>query len=44
MREVREAVEYYAVSRLQSSYKLRNIKFYVSGSNVAGEGEVKIIE
>lgn len=44
MREVREACQYYACLRLQTSHRFRNVTVFVSGSDVSGEGEVKILE
>jgi len=44
MLAVRRACEYFAASRVASSYRFKDAVFYISGSDVAGEGEVKIIE
>jgi len=44
MLAVRRACEYFAASRVASSYRFKDCAFYISGSDVAGEGEVKIIE
>ncbi|EKX50671.1 hypothetical protein GUITHDRAFT_66805 [Guillardia theta CCMP2712] len=44
MQTMREACEYYAALRLVASAKFKNVAFYISGADVAGEGEIKIIE
>ena len=44
MYTLRRACEYFAASRVAGSYRFRDVAFYISGSDVAGEGEVKIIE
>lgn len=41
--EVLEALAYFICQRL-SSRKYEHVKFYVSGANVAGEGELKIMK
>lgn len=41
--EVVEALAYYICQRL-ASRKYEHVKFYVSGANVAGEGELKIMK
>jgi hypothetical protein len=40
--EVSDAVAYFVCQRL-ASFKYEKVKFYVSGTNVAGEGELKIM-
>ena len=44
MLAVRRACEYFAADRVASSYRFKDAAFFISGSDVAGEGEVKIIE
>jgi hypothetical protein len=44
MLAVRRACEYFAASRVAGSYRFKDIAFYISGADVAGEGEVKIID
>jgi len=44
MHEVKQACMYYVCVRLAMSYKFRNVAFYLSGADVPGEGEVKILE
>lgn len=41
---LRDAVEYWAYSRLQNDYKYRNVDIRISGADVAGEGELKLID
>ena len=44
MLAVRRACEYFAASRVATSYRFKDVAFYLSGADVAGEGEVKIIQ
>ncbi|KAJ1630169.1 hypothetical protein T492DRAFT_97322 [Pavlovales sp. CCMP2436] len=41
MRDMHAAVTYYACRRLQNDEAYRNVRWWISGSQVAGEGEVK---
>lgn len=41
---LRDAVEYWAYSRLQNDRKYRNVDIRVSGADVPGEGELKLID
>jgi hypothetical protein len=41
MLAVRRACEYFAASRVAGSYRFKDIAFYISGADVAGEGEVR---
>lgn len=41
---VRDAVTYWAYSRLQNDRKYRNVDIRISGSDVPGEGELKLID
>lgn len=41
---VRDATEYWAYTRLQNDRKYRDLDIRISGSDVAGEGELKVID
>ncbi|CAN8069483.1 unnamed protein product [Agarophyton chilense] len=41
---VRDSVEYWAYSRLQNDRKYRNVEIRISGSDVPGEGELKLVD
>ena len=41
---IRDAVEYWVYSRLQNDSKYRHVTVYLSGPDVPGEGELKIID
>ena len=41
---LRDMIKYWAYSRLQNDRKYRNVDIRVSGADVAGEGELKIID
>jgi len=43
MARLHAALEYFIVSRVASDFKFRGVEFFLSGSDVAGEGEVKIV-
>jgi len=44
MIRLKEALCFYACARLQRNRRYSNIEFYISGGDVPGEGEVKIME
>lgn len=41
---LRDAIEYWAYSRLQNDRKYRHVDIRISGADVAGEGELKLID
>lgn len=43
MHHLKNSLCYYVCNRLQKSRRFERVKFYVSGSDVAGEGEIKIV-
>jgi hypothetical protein len=43
MARLHNALEYFVVSRIQNDFKFRQVEFFLSGSDLAGEGEVKIV-
>jgi 5'-3' exonuclease len=43
MHRLKNSLCYYVCNRLQKSRRFERVKFYVSGSDVAGEGEIKIV-
>lgn len=41
---IRDSIEYWAYSRLQNDRKYRNVDIRISGADVPGEGELKLID
>jgi 5'-3' exonuclease len=44
MHRLKQSICYWACTRLQSDRKYSNVRIFVSGADVSGEGEVKIME